>query len=173
MKKHLKLFKIYIIIKNIAKCLIQYNKFNFSQQNENQNNNNQEKNEEQTHPDFQPKIKIQEDASENQVTEMIDKQVKGNKVCIFMKGTPQMPMCGYSNFVIQILKFYKIKDYQAVDILKNEAVRKQVKLYSNWPTFPQLFIDGKLIGGSDIVSEMHKDGSLKDLLQKSGLIQNE
>lgn len=65
----------------------------------------------------------------------------------------------------------EIKDYKSIDVLKYEHIRKQAKVYSNWPTFPQLFIDGKFVGGSDIVSEMHKDGSFKELLLKAKLIE--
>lgn len=65
----------------------------------------------------------------------------------------------------------EIKEYKSIDVLKYEVIRKQAKAYSNWPTFPQLYVDGKLIGGSDIVSEMHKDGSLSELFRKNNLVE--
>ena len=87
-----------------------------------------------------------------------------------MKGTPESPSCGYSNFVVELLKKYGLTDYKSVNILDNNIIREQVKTYSKWPTYPQLFINGELIGGSDILHEMHKDQSLQKLLQEKGLI---
>lgn len=88
---------------------------------------------------------------------IIDKLVKNNKIVLFMKGTPEEPACGYSNFVVELLKKYGLTDYKAVDVIENNILRDQVKIYSKWPTYPQLFIDGELIGGSDILHQMHKD----------------
>ena len=68
-----------------------------------------------------------------------------------MKGTPSAPQCGYSNFVVELLKKYGITEYKAVNVLKDNVVREQVKLYSKWPTYPQLYIEGELIGGCDIL----------------------
>lgn len=102
--------------------------------------------------------------------QIIDKIVKDNKICLFMKGTPESPSCGYSNFVVQLLKRYGITDYKYVDILENNILREQVKVYSKWPTYPQLFICGDMIGGSDILNQMHKDQSLQQLLIEKGLI---
>lgn len=87
-----------------------------------------------------------------------------------MKGTPESPSCGYSNFVVELLKKYGITDYKSVDVIENNVFRDQVKVYSKWPTYPQLFIDGELVGGSDILHEMHKDQSLQKLLQEKALI---
>lgn len=102
--------------------------------------------------------------------QLIDKWVKNNKIVLFMKGSPEAPRCGYSNFVVEILKKYGITEYKAIDILDNNIIREQVKLYSNWPTYPQLYINGELIGGSDILHEMHKDQSLQKILEENGLI---
>ena len=77
-----------------------------------------------------------------------------------------MPMCGYSKFVVEVLKFYNVQNYKSVDVIKDPNVRRVAKEYSDWPTFPQLYVNGELIGGSDIVTEMHKNGSLKDVLSK-------
>ena len=89
-----------------------------------------------------------------------------------MKGDPAMPLCGYSNFAVEVLKYYSstsfnldITNFKAVNILADNDLREAVKKFSNWPTYPQLFIDGKLVGGADIINEMHKEGSLADLLQ--------
>lgn len=87
-----------------------------------------------------------------------------------MKGTPLMPQCGYSNFTIELLKKYGITDFKSINVLENGIIREQVKIYSKWPTFPQLYISGELIGGSDILKEMHKDQSLQKLLSEKGLI---
>lgn len=106
-----------------------------------------------------------ENSSDAVILGEIDSMVKDNKVVLFMKGTPEMPNCGYSRFVSQVLKFYKVEEYKHVDILRDESIRRQVKQYSEWPTFPQLYVKGELVGGSDIVSEMHKDGSLKSLFE--------
>lgn len=102
--------------------------------------------------------------------QIIDKMVKENKICLFMKGTPESPSCGYSNFVVELLKKYGLTDFKSVNILENNILREQVKIYSKWPTYPQLFIAGDLVGGSDILHEMHKDQSLQKLLQDKGLI---
>ncbi|KRX10743.1 Thioredoxin-like fold [Pseudocohnilembus persalinus] len=125
-------------------------------------------NDETSDEDFKPVQK--QTINDENIQSKIDSWVKDNKVVLFMKGTPQMPMCGYSNFVVEVLKFYKIKDYFSVDILSDETIRKEVKAYSNWPTYPQLYINGELVGGSDIVNEMHKEGSLKTMLQEAGVI---
>lgn len=94
-----------------------------------------------------------------------------------MKGTPHSPMCGYSNFVVELLKKYGtlsfdlgLTEYKAINILDNPIVREEVKRYKDWPTFPQLYIDGDLIGGSNILQEMHKDKSLQTLLEQKNLI---
>ena len=117
--------------------------------------------------DFQPKDKKIAGASDEELKEQIENWVKQNKIVLFMKGNPQMPMCGYSRYVVEILKFYSIRDYKSVDILKDQNLRRVVKEYSDWPTFPQLYINGELIGGCDIVTDMHKKGTLKDALSKN------
>ena len=81
-----------------------------------------------------------------------------------MKGSKKMPKCGFSNYVVNVLKFYGLENYKDVDILKDEKMREQIKKYSNWPTIPQLYIKQKFIGGADIVKDMHSDGGLEELL---------
>lgn len=120
--------------------------------------------------DFQPVNKVQNEVSgegadkDKELLAKIDSWVKDAEVLLFMKGSPQMPMCGYSRFVVEVLKFYNIKDYKSVDILKDQDIRRLVKEYSDWPTFPQLYVKGELVGGCDIVTELHKKGELKAVL---------
>ena len=90
-----------------------------------------------------------------------------------MKGTKKLPRCGFSNYVVQVLKFYGVKDYKDVDVLTDEVVREGIKKYSNWPTIPQLYIKGQFIGGCDIVKEMHADGSMEELLLREKLIEHD
>ena len=95
----------------------------------------------------------------------IEKQIKENKTIIYIKGTPDNPMCGFSAQAINILNELNIK-YKYIDILENDDIRKNLPKYSNWPTFPQLFHNNKLIGGADIMSELYKSNKLIDILSK-------
>ncbi len=119
------------------------------------------------HSDFKPKVK-QEINNEN-VMKIIDDWVKDNEVVLFMKGTREMPRCGFSNYVVQIMNFYKIKNIKVVNILENPLIRESVKQYSNWPTYPQFYVKGNLIGGCDIIKEMHENGTLKELVEREKL----
>ena len=83
-----------------------------------------------------------------------------------------MPRCGFSNYVVQVLKFYGVNNYKDVDVLADEQVREGIKKFSNWPTNPQLYIKGQFVGGCDIVKEMHGDGSMEELLIREGLIKS-
>ncbi|XP_034175424.2 glutaredoxin 5 [Osmia lignaria lignaria] len=94
--------------------------------------------------------------------------VKKNKVVVFMKGVPDSPKCGFSNAVIQILRMHNVK-YDAHDVLEDENLRQGIKTYSNWPTIPQVFINGEFVGGCDILLEMHKNGELVEELKKVGI----
>lgn len=95
---------------------------------------------------------------------LIKKTIEGNKIALFMKGTPEAPRCGFSAATVEILKGYGYP-FAAVDILANPDVRSTLPEYSQWPTFPQVFISGKLIGGCDIVHELRDSGELQKLLQ--------
>uniref|UniRef100_A0A915KMV0 Glutaredoxin-related protein 5, mitochondrial n=1 Tax=Romanomermis culicivorax TaxID=13658 RepID=A0A915KMV0_ROMCU len=95
-------------------------------------------------------------------------KVKSDKVVAFIKGVPEQPMCGFSKLVVQILDMHGVK-FTSFDVLENDSLRRNMKLYSNWPTFPQVFIDGKLVGGADIMLEMHKNKELVQLLEKVGI----
>lgn len=96
--------------------------------------------------------------------ERIQKELKADKIVIFMKGTPEAPQCGFSARSVEILQSLG-RPFHAVDILANPDVRATLPQISNWPTFPQIFIDGKLVGGCDILSEMHEHGELKPLVE--------
>jgi monothiol glutaredoxin len=89
----------------------------------------------------------------------IEGLIKGHKVVLFMKGTRQFPACGFSNAVVQILKKEGVA-FETFNILADPDVRQGLKEYSNWPTYPQLYVDGKFVGGCDIVTEMHQNGEL-------------
>lgn len=102
--------------------------------------------------------------SEN-VKQRIDDYVKNNKVFLFMKGTPDQPMCGFSAQTAGILKGYNI-EFGAFNVLEDETIRQGIKEYADWPTIPQLYVNGEFIGGCDIVSEMHNAGELKTLLEQ-------
>jgi len=96
--------------------------------------------------------------------EKIRQTVQGSKVVLFMKGSPQMPQCGFSAKAVQILKAYGVNDMTTVDVLQDPEVRQGIKEYANWPTIPQLYINGEFVGGSDIMHEMYDSGELKQLL---------
>lgn len=99
----------------------------------------------------------------NETIKRIQNQIKNNTVLLYLKGTPDFPMCGYSGRVVQILKDLKA-EYAYVNILENPDIRAALPVYANWPTFPQLYIQGELVGGCDIVSELSQNGELKAML---------
>ncbi|QJC36008.1 Grx4 family monothiol glutaredoxin [Enterobacteriaceae endosymbiont of Donacia cincticornis] len=93
----------------------------------------------------------------------IKKQINDNPIILYMKGTPKNPQCGFSNKAVKIILFYKIK-FTYIDILKDSDIRKYLPKYANWPTFPQLWVNNKLIGGSDILYTLHINNKLKKIL---------
>ena len=97
--------------------------------------------------------------------EKIKKYIKDNTVCLFMKGTPDSPQCGFSMSVANILKHLKVK-FTGVNVLEDENLRQGVKDFSDWPTIPQLYVKEEFIGGCDIVTEMYENGELKKLLEE-------
>ena len=101
--------------------------------------------------------------TEQEILDQIRSEVAGNKVFLYMKGTPEMPRCGFSNQVIQILNHLGV-EYGARDILVDPRIRMVLSGWSDWPTIPQLFVDGKLVGGCDIVTEMFQEGELQPLV---------
>jgi monothiol glutaredoxin len=98
------------------------------------------------------------------VQQRIDALVKNHRVVLFMKGTAQFPMCGFSGRAIQILKACGAEELATVNVLEDEAVRQGIKHYANWPTIPQLYVDGEFVGGSDIMMEMYESGELQQLI---------
>ena len=102
------------------------------------------------------------------IEKFIESEVKTNDVVLFMKGTPQSPMCGFSGQVVQILDYIGVS-YKGLNVLENDELRNGVKAYSNWPTIPQLYVKGEFVGGCDIVTEMYQDGELQTLLKEKGL----
>ena len=98
--------------------------------------------------------------------ETIVKDIKNNQIILYLKGTKDMPMCGFSNSVVQILNHYGV-EYKDVNVLEDPMIRVKLSEHSNWPTIPQLFVKGELIGGADITKELHENGSLLDILDTS------
>lgn len=98
------------------------------------------------------------------VQEYIHQEVTGHPVVLFIKGTPQFPQCGFSATAVQVLKACGVTSYRSINVLEDAEVRDGLKAYSNWPTFPQLFINGQLVGGADIMREMYQSGELQKLL---------
>ncbi|KAG9097140.1 monothiol glutaredoxin grx5 [Ceratobasidium sp. 370] len=102
----------------------------------------------------------------------IDQAVKSTPLVLFMKGTPDVPQCGFSRAVIQILQLHEVpKDkMKTYNVLEDAELRNSIKEYSDWPTVPQLYVDGQFIGGCDIVMNMHQSGELEELLEKNKII---
>lgn len=100
------------------------------------------------------------------VNERIDQLVKSHPVVLFMKGTAQFPMCGFSGRAIQILKACGVGQVTTVNVLEDEDIRQGIKSYANWPTIPQLYVNGEFVGGSDIMMEMYQSGELQQVLQQ-------
>jgi len=98
------------------------------------------------------------------VQQRIDQIVKGHKVVLFMKGTAQFPMCGFSGRAVQVLKACGVNELTTVNVLEDEDIRQGIKDYANWPTIPQLYVNGEFVGGSDIMMEMYQAGELQPIL---------
>lgn len=96
----------------------------------------------------------------------IKETVSSNKVVLYMKGSPKFPQCGFSNLATQILDACRVQ-YVAVDVLQNQAIREGIKQYANWPTIPQLYVNGEFLGGSDIMRAMYESGELQALLTEA------
>ena len=96
--------------------------------------------------------------------ERIEKEIKSHKVVLFVKGTPQAPQCGFSAATMELFNKLKVP-FHSVDVIANPDLRRGLPEYSKWPTFPQVFINGKLVGGCDLVQEMYKNGELEALLK--------
>ena len=101
------------------------------------------------------------------VQDTIRDQVKGHRVVLYMKGTPQFPQCGFSATATEILRRCGVNDLFTVNVLADDAIRQGIKEYANWPTIPQLYVDGEFVGGCDIMREMYQSGELQTLLSKA------
>ena len=99
----------------------------------------------------------------------IKKMIEENDVCLFMKGIPESPQCGFSMTVSNILKYLKV-NFKGINVLEDQNLRQGIKDFSDWPTIPQLYVKGEFIGGCDIVKEMFENGELKSLLESKKLI---
>jgi len=102
------------------------------------------------------------------IEQFIENEVKSNDVVLFMKGTPQFPMCGFSGQVVQILDYLGVP-YKGLNVLQNDDLRGGIKTYSNWPTIPQLYVKGEFVGGCDIIREMFQAGELHSLFKDNGI----
>jgi len=106
---------------------------------------------------------------DQQTNEMINNEISGNEVCLFMKGTPDAPQCGFSMAVSNILKILEVK-FKGINVLENEQLRLGIKEYSEWPTIPQLYIKKEFVGGCDIVKEMYENGELNKVLEDKKIV---
>jgi monothiol glutaredoxin len=102
------------------------------------------------------------------IEQFIDNEVKGNDVVVFMKGTPQFPMCGFSGQVVQILDYIGVP-YKGINVLESDDLRQGIKAYAQWPTIPQLYVKGEFVGGCDIIREMFQAGELQGLFKDKGV----
>ena len=105
---------------------------------------------------------------EQQIKDQIENEISNNEVCLFMKGTPDAPQCGFSMAISNMLKILEV-NFKGVNVLENEHVRQGIKEFSEWPTIPQLYIKKEFVGGCDIVKEMYENGELKKILEDKGV----
>ena len=105
---------------------------------------------------------------DQQINDLINNEIDNNEVCLFMKGTPDAPQCGFSMAVSNMLKILEI-NFKGVNVLENEKLRQGIKEFSDWPTIPQLYIKKEFVGGCDIVKEMYENGELKKILEDKGI----
>tara|TARA_B110001454_G_scaffold184891_1_gene180818 strand:- start:175 stop:507 length:333 start_codon:yes stop_codon:yes gene_type:complete len=101
---------------------------------------------------------------DQQIKNIIDEEITNNEVCLFMKGTPEAPQCGFSMAVSNMLKILEV-NFKGINVLENEKLRNGIKEFSEWPTIPQLYIKKEFVGGCDIVKEMYESGELKKVLE--------
>ena len=105
---------------------------------------------------------------DQQLKDLISSQIENNEVCLFMKGTPDTPQCGFSMAISNMLKILNV-NFKGIDVLENESLRQGIKEFSDWPTIPQLYIKKEFVGGSDIVKEMYENGELIKLLESKNI----
>ena len=102
---------------------------------------------------------------DDQTKNTIQDQINNNEVCLFMKGTPEAPQCGFSMAVTNMLKILEV-NYKSVNVLENQSIREGIKIFSDWPTIPQLYVKKEFIGGCDIIKEMYENGELRAVFDK-------
>ena len=105
---------------------------------------------------------------DDQTKNLIQNHIDNNDVCLFMKGTPDAPQCGFSMAVSNMLKILEV-NFKGVNVLENQNIREGVKIFSDWPTIPQLYIKKEFVGGCDIVKEMYENGELKKVFEEKGI----
>ena len=105
---------------------------------------------------------------DDQTKNIIENHINNNEICLFMKGTPNEPQCGFSMAVSNILKILEV-DFKGVNVLENQSIRDGIKIYSDWPTIPQLYIKKEFVGGCDIIKEMYESGELKKIFKDKGI----
>ena len=106
---------------------------------------------------------------DDQTKNLIQNNIENNDVCLFMKGTPDAPQCGFSMAVSNILKILEV-NFQGINVLENQNLREGIKVFSDWPTIPQLYVKNEFVGGCDIVKEMYENGELKKLFDDKSIV---
>jgi len=105
---------------------------------------------------------------DQQVKDLINNEINNNEVCLFMKGTPDAPQCGFSMAISNMLKILEV-NFKGINVLENQSLREGIKEFSEWPTIPQLYIKNEFVGGCDIVKEMYENGELKKILDSKAI----
>ena len=105
---------------------------------------------------------------DQQTNDLIKNEIENNEVCLFMKGTPDAPQCGFSMATSNILKILEV-NFKGINVLENQSLREGIKIFSDWPTIPQLYIKKEFVGGCDIVKEMYESGELKKIFDNKGI----
>tara|TARA_A100001015_G_scaffold285274_1_gene352609 strand:- start:157 stop:492 length:336 start_codon:yes stop_codon:yes gene_type:complete len=105
---------------------------------------------------------------DEKIKSLIQNHIDNNEVCLFMKGTPDAPQCGFSMAVTNMLKILEV-NFMSVNVLENQSIREGIKIFSDWPTIPQLYIKKEFVGGCDIIKEMYENGDLKKVLDNKGI----
>ena len=105
---------------------------------------------------------------DQKIKDLIDSEITNNEVCLFMKGTPDAPQCGFSMAISNMMKVLEVK-YKGINVLESQELREGIKIFSEWPTIPQLYIKKEFIGGCDIVKEMYENGELKKIFEDKGI----
>ena len=105
---------------------------------------------------------------DQETKDLINNEITNNEVCLFMKGTPDAPQCGFSMAVSNMLKILEV-NYKGINVLENQSLREGIKEFSDWPTIPQIYIKGEFVGGCDIIKEMYENGELKKILEDNAI----